>query len=435
MEKKNIKERLKKEDSIDSEVDFRDQKPCCKNPDIEVVNGFWTCRNCGTVYTRELLATEKRMFTKEDVVKKKTHEPVSVRDSYRARTILTPSERDAVGGKIDKKAQLRFLEMKKSQRLISKEKEKSNLKIYNLLQNMVKKIYLPDYVRDIAWEIYLIVNKKGIDRGRSIDLIVSSCIYAAVRALNHPCLLEEIIEIGDIFDFDFSPNPKKRVLNVVRDIKEKVFKELDLTFYTINPKDLIFYFGEQLRCDIKIQTHALKILEYSLNKYQKLAGKRPKTLAAASLYLSLNNPEIKKDLIEIARISKDVLNKTVNIIKKVVYLIEDDSNIINLVRSILEDIPVIELIVEQEQNKAIELIKIDNPNLVILGVACSKVDSIKISSKLRQDGKLMKMPIFVIRSFREQKAFSDSEIAYFNGVFILPKETKSFRRSVEKLIK
>ncbi len=435
MEEKNIKKRLKKKDSVDFAIDFRDQKPCCENPDIGIVDGFWTCRNCGTVYTRELLAAEGKMFTKEDVLKKKTHESVSTRDSFRARTVLTPSERDAVGGKIGKEMQLRFLEMQKVQKSISKRKEKDTLKKYALLQNITNEISLPDYIKDTAWNILLMINKKGIDRGRSLNLIFASSIYAAVRSHNFPRLLEEIIEIEGMFDIDSTPNPKKGIKNVIRDIKETVFKELNLTLYPEDPKDLIFYFGEHLGCDIKVQRHALKILEYSLNIDKELAGKLPKTLAAASLYLSISNPEIKKDLMETARISRDVLNKTVNIIKKIVYLIEDDDNLINLVREILEDIPVIELIVKHDKRQALELIKIDNPNLVILGIIPSKMDRIEICNKLRKDDAFMKIPVFAILSSKDPEILSNSKGENLNKIFILPEEAKKFRESVETVLK
>ncbi len=434
MEEKNIKKKVKEKDSVDFAIDFRDQKPCCENPDIEIVDGFWTCRNCGTVYTRELLATEGKMFTKEDVLKKKTHEPVSTRDSFRARTVLTSSKRDAVGGEISKKIQLKFLEMQKIQKSISKRKEKNTLKKYELLQNIANEISLPDYIKDTAWNIYLRINKNGIDRGRSLNLIFTSSIYAAVRSHNFPRLLEEIIEIEGMFDIDSTPNPKKGIMNVIRDIKETVFKELNLTFYPEDPKDLIFYFGEHLGCDIKVQRHALKILEYSLNIDQELAGKLPKTLAAASLYLSMSNPEIKKDLIEIARISRDILNKTVNIIKKIVYLIEDNDNLINLVREILEDIPVIELIVKHDKRQALELIKIDNPNLVILGIIPSKIDRIEICNKLRKDDTFMKIPVFAILSSKDPEILSNSKGENLNKIFILPEEAKKFRESVEMVL-
>lgn len=434
MDKKNLRKRLRKKNSMDIDADFQDQELCCKNPDIEIVDGFWTCRNCGTVYTKELLATEGKMFTKEDVVKKRTHGPVSIRDSYRARTVLTPSERDGVGGRIDKKTQLRFLEMQKIQRSISKKKEKAILKTYTLIQRIAGKVGLPDYIRNTAWNIYLMVNKKHIDRSRPTNLIISSCIYAAVRSHNFPRLLEEIIDMG-ISDTDSTPNPRKRIMNVIRDIKETVFKELNLTFYPENPKDLIFYFGEHLGWDIKVQRHALKILEYSLNIDQELAGKLPKTLAAASLYLSLSNPEIKKDLIEIARISRDILNKTVNIIKKIVYLVEDDDNLINLVREILEDIPVIELIVKHDKRQALELIKIDNPNLVILGIIPSKIDRIEICNKLRKDDAFMKIPVFAILSSKDPEILSNSKGENLNKIFILPEEARKFRESVEMILK
>jgi len=435
MEEKNIKKRLKKKDSIDFAIDFRDQKPCCENPDIEIVDGFWTCRNCGTVYTRELLATEGKMFTKEAVLKKKTHAPVSTRDSFRARTVLTPSERDAVGGKISKKMRLRFLEMQKVQKSISKRKEKETLKRYELFQDIIKEINLPNYIKDTAWNIYLMITKKGIDRGRSLNLVFASSIYAAVRSFNFPRLLEEIIEIEDMFDIDSTPNPKKGIMNIIRDIKETVFKELNLTFYPEDPKVLIFYFGEHLGCDIKVQRHALKILEYSLNIDKKLTGKLPKTLAAASLYLSISNPEIKKDLIEIARISKGTLNKTVNIIKKIVYLIEDDDNLINLIREVLEDIPVIELIVKHDKRQALELIKIDNPNLVILGIIPSKIDRIEICNKLKKDDAFMKIPVFAILSSKDPKILSNSKGENLSKIFILPEEAKKFRESVETVLK
>ena len=141
------------------------------------------------------------------------------------------------------------------------------------LDRLSSVLSLPVAVKEDAAVLYRRALKKDLIRGRSIDAFVAASLYAACRVLAIPRPLKTVV--------DESKRTHKEVSMTYR----MMLKELNLKVPVDNP--LIYVTGLANKLNIGRQTElkAIDILTEA-KRLRALAGKDPRGVAAAALYLA-----------------------------------------------------------------------------------------------------------------------------------------------------
>jgi len=287
----NLRDRLRKknEDEI-----VQDQEMCCDSPNIEVRDGDKVCLNCGLTFGRNLVGSERRAYTVEEVNKRRRTEP-RWRD-FGPRTMLPNTKTDSKGRIIGAKEQALFSRLSKIQNSLISSIERNFWEAKPKLKMLASKMNIPEYIVETAWKIYSVVAKKKLTMGRSINGFIAASLYAAIRVHDFPRLLDEICSNNLV--------PRRTVHRSLGMIVREVLPELNLKYQPITAESLVFRFGNELSLDMKTQQQAVNMLRKASEKGLKRVGKDPKGLAAAVLYIAAKSSNSRKTQTEVAEISK-----------------------------------------------------------------------------------------------------------------------------------
>jgi len=152
-------------------------------------------------------------------------------------------------------------------------KEKRLIDALRNLDKMASFLELPKNVRETAAYIYRKTEKKGLLKGRSIEGISASIIYASCKICNVPRSLYEISQLYKIGETEIGRYYK--ILN--RSIQFKLCPP--------SPHKFIGRFCDELNLDNKVLFTTSKILKYAeLNGLT--VGRNPVSFAAAAIYLA-----------------------------------------------------------------------------------------------------------------------------------------------------
>ncbi len=165
------------------------------------------------------------------------------------------------------------------------------------LDRLTDKLYIPRLVREKAAIIYRKALEKDLIRGRTIVAITAASLYAACRSNRIPRNLLEISE--------FSSVEWREVGRCYR----LLLRKLGLQMPLVDPLAHISKIAEKTGISGPTQGLAIKIFQDAKRKCV-LAGKDPKGLAAAVLYIACRLRNEKKRQQDIA-IAADVSEVTV----------------------------------------------------------------------------------------------------------------------------
>ncbi len=125
-----------------------------------------------------------------------------------------------------------------------------------------------------AMSIYCKASSMGLIRGRTVEGICTAAIYVACRKLNVPRLLDDIAEIGSS-DEGKSIGPYCKLL----------IRRLEIRHPQIAAAGYIDSIARNASISAITQREALAILA-TVDQNPRLSGKKPVSLAAASLYIA-----------------------------------------------------------------------------------------------------------------------------------------------------
>jgi transcription initiation factor TFIIB len=292
---------------IDKDLD--DEGPCCAAPEI-IVNeeGMRVCCSCGLVLGRAYVSTEKRAYTAAEVKDRRRTEPRW--RSYGPRTIIGTNTPDAKGNSIDGRRKALFNRLSKIQGSLVNSLERNFWEARPKINQLSKKLNIPDHILETAWKIYTEVAKQKLTMGRSIDSFVTASIYAAIRIHDFPRLLEEIVDVAMM--------PLRSVHRSLGLVVRMVLPVLNLRYKPVSPGPLVFRFGNDLNLSVTVQKQAANMLKLAIRHGLKKMGKDPKGLAAAALYIAAKaSPErrTQTEIAEIARITEVTLRTRAKQIK------------------------------------------------------------------------------------------------------------------------
>ncbi|MHA1805169.1 MAG: transcription initiation factor IIB [Promethearchaeota archaeon] len=249
--------------------------PCCDAPKISKEDGFYTCLNCGFVYSRILDNSPSRAFTQEEIQKRKSNERVY--SPIGPRTVIKAT-RDARGTLLSPKHKSKFNRLAKIHRSLTTSYERNLWIALPNLQRLQKKLGLPETVAEDALRIYTQSVKKKLTMGRSIDTLLAAAIFCALRIHGIPRTIEEITNAAQI--------PKKKVIKSYRLILYDILPHMHLKVQHFDAQRYVDKFNDDLKLSMKCRNLAVKIIQTAKEQGFNSAGKDPKGIAAAAIYIA-----------------------------------------------------------------------------------------------------------------------------------------------------
>ncbi|MCX8194364.1 MAG: transcription initiation factor IIB [Candidatus Pacearchaeota archaeon] len=184
----------------------------------------------------------------------------------------------------------KFFRLKKWQERVSTSIERNLRLAMAELRRVASFLNLPNFVKEEASRVYNLVLQRGLVRGRSMESVVSACIYAACRSYNIPRTLDEISAASEV--------ERKEIGRTYRFITRKLMLKITPS----SPKDYISRFASILNLSPKTQGDALRILKKAETS-ELTSGRGPAGIAAAALYVAALLNDEKKTQREVADVA------------------------------------------------------------------------------------------------------------------------------------
>lgn len=177
-------------------------------------------------------------------------------------------------GKVSNERKWQFRRLSTWQRRVTNSSDRRNLNVaMNILARLCNELHIPKGVKEQAAVIYRRSLKKNLVRGRSIENIIATSLYAACRLFKIQRSLDDICMCVN--------SSKKELARSYR----LLHNELKLKVPRPKPENKIAKIAGKIDIDYRIQRHAIRLLK-SAEKKKITAGKAPTGLAAAALYIA-----------------------------------------------------------------------------------------------------------------------------------------------------
>ena len=258
------------------------------------------CARCGLVLDENLIdhGPEWRAFDHEQRDKRtRTGAPLTYTISDKGlNTTIDWKDKDIHGHKIPErnKAQIYRLRKWNKRMRVSGAGERNLAFALSELDSDSSRLGIPRSVREDAAIIYRSAAKNKLIRGRSIEVVVASALYAACRRCNIPRTLDEIAIASNV--------SKKQVGKTYRFLS----RELNIKLKPTSPSDYISRFASKLGLSGEVQAKAIEIINKAV-KSGLSSGKGPTGVAAAALYIAsllLGERKTQKEVSEISGVTE-----------------------------------------------------------------------------------------------------------------------------------
>ena len=203
------------------------------------------CNDCGLLIEEKMVDTGQDLSGQFDKSQKKGRggAPLSLQKFDKGLTTNVGEISDIY--RLDSGQTRKFLRLKKWQERVSTSIERNLRLAMSELRRVSSFLNLPTVVREEASRVYNFVLQRGLVRGRSMESVISACIYAACRSYNIPRTLDEIAAASDV--------PRKEIGRTYRFI----IRKLGIKVKPSSPKDYISRFSSILHLSPKTQNEAL----------------------------------------------------------------------------------------------------------------------------------------------------------------------------------
>ncbi len=237
------------------------------------------CNDCGLVVDSEFIdqGPEWRAFDHDQRMKRsRVGAPMTytIHDKGLS-TMIDWRNRDSYGKSISSKSRAQLYRLRKWQRRIrvSNATERNLAFALSELDRMASALGLSRNVRETAAVVYRKAVDMNLIRGRSIEGVAASALYAACRQCNVPRTLDEIAEVSRV--------SRKEIGRTYRFIS----RELGLKLMPTSPIDYIPRFCSGLNLHGEVQSKGVEILRQAAEK-ELTSGRGPTGVAAAAIYIS-----------------------------------------------------------------------------------------------------------------------------------------------------
>jgi transcription initiation factor TFIIB len=262
--------------------------------------GELVCNDCGLVVDEGNIdrGPEWRAFDqRERDSKSRVGAPITETMHDRGlTTTIDWKDKDAYGRSLssEKRSQMHRLR-KWQERIRTKDAGERNLQFaLSEIDRMASALGVPRSVREVASVIYRRALNEDLIRGRSIEGVATSALYAACRQEGIPRSLDEVAEVSRV--------PQKEIGRTYRYISQ----ELGLELKPVDPKQFVPRFASELELSKEVQAKANEIIDVSAEQ-GLLSGKSPTGFAAAAIYaasLLCNQKRTQREVAEVAQVTE-----------------------------------------------------------------------------------------------------------------------------------
>jgi transcription initiation factor TFIIB len=262
-----------------------------KNDNTNIINdpesGEIICGICGLVLSIEKsqeIRPEWRNFNTEQSNNRiRTGMPTSLaRHDMGLSTIIGRTDRDYTGNAIDTSIKstidrLRILDYRTQ---LHSSTDRSLKKAFSELDFLRDKLALPDSVVEKTAYIYRKAQQRGMIRGRTVSAMLAAATYIACREIGVGKTLKDIAE---------GSNVKPKTLS---QCYRTLLTELDIKTPMLDPMRCVAKVASRMQLNEMTSRQAMGIMHNAM-KSEASTGKNPMGLAAAVLYISYHNNNIK----------------------------------------------------------------------------------------------------------------------------------------------
>lgn len=280
----------------------QDQCPECNSEKLarSADQNELVCQNCSLILEESHLdhGPEWRAFNQtEKESKSRVGAPITQRMHDKGlTTTIDWKDKDAYGRTISNRKQKQMNRLRTWQRRIrTKDAGERNLQFaFSEIDRMASALAIPDTNREVACVIYRRALTEDLLRGRSIEGVATSCLYAACRQAGIPRSIDEMLTVARIGE--------KELGRTYRYIAHELTLEIGPT----NPKEFIPRFCSELGTGSNIENKAFEILDLTLEQGLH-SGKSPVGFAAAAIYtasLLCEEKYTQEKVAEVARVTE-----------------------------------------------------------------------------------------------------------------------------------
>ncbi|CAD7771260.1 Transcription factor TFIIB repeat protein [Candidatus Methanoperedenaceae archaeon GB50] len=282
-EREKIKEAIREKKEKESTDFEKTQIECPECHSYNLVHDYeraeLVCHDCGLVVDAEFIdmGPEWRAFDHDQRLKRsRVGAPMTytIHDKGLS-TMIDWRNKDTYGKSISSKNRAQLFRLRKWQRRIrvSNATERNLAFALSELDRMASALGLSRHIRETAAVVYRKAVEKNLIRGRSIEGVAASALYAACRQCNVPRTLDEIGEVSRV--------SRKEIGRTYR----FVARELNLKLTPTSPVDYVPRFCSGLQLRGEVQSKAAEILTQATEK-ELTSGRGPTGVAAAAIYIA-----------------------------------------------------------------------------------------------------------------------------------------------------
>lgn len=262
----------------------------------DAVTGEISCRNCGVVLLENAVD-----FGRENAVQtmgehqsnSRTGQKTSLKMADRGlSTMIQAQNRDSAGRTLSTENRRSFYRLRmwdrNSKAAISKQ---SYVKAFTFLDGMRSKLGLPEHAVEKSAYLFRKAEQRELLRGRSSLSVMCAIVYMSCRITNTPRTLSDIANAAGI------------KTKVIHRLYRLLFANLDdVKSVSYSPSEFVSRISSKANLSEKTMRNARKILEFA-QKSAITSGKHPMSMAAAAVYLALQDNHEKVSQTTIAQIS------------------------------------------------------------------------------------------------------------------------------------
>ncbi|THE65272.1 transcription initiation factor IIB [Salinadaptatus halalkaliphilus] len=238
-----------------------------------------SCEECGLILEEETIdrGPEWRAFnaTERDNKSRVGAPTTQTMHDKGLTTTIDWKDRDAYGRSLSSKKRTQMNRLRKWQeRIRTKDAGERNLQFaLSETDRMASALGVPRSVREVASVLYRRTLEEDLIRGRSIEGVATSTLYAACRMEGIPRSLDEVAAVSRV--------DRKEIGRTYRYIAQ----ELGLEMQPVDPKKYVPRFCSELELSEEVQNKANEIIDTTADQGM-LSGKSPTGYAAAAIYAS-----------------------------------------------------------------------------------------------------------------------------------------------------
>lgn len=276
--------------------------PSCKNSTLvkDYQRNTIICENCGMIVEEDMKdrGPEWRSFDQEQKEERSRAGPPSTETIHDKglSTQIDRKNRDARGKSLPPERRTQMYRLRKWQKRIkvSGAKNRNLATALTEIDRMSSRLSLPKKVREDASKLYRQAVKEDLIRGRSIEGVASSALYAACRSNQIPRTLDEISEVSRV--------EKNEIARSYRFLT----RELEVRLPPIDPARFVSRFGSELNISGETRAKAIEIIKKA-QEMKVTSGKSPKGTAAAAVYMAsiiCGERKSQRDVAEVAGVTE-----------------------------------------------------------------------------------------------------------------------------------